>query len=229
MHWSRPGMLAANAVGMTDAQAEAQAPNRRDPRAYRVVVGTDLSALGDRAVLESLKVCDKFGGSELHVISVAEDKNGGIRLPGQDALQDMERAEAFLCSHVGELAAQYVNASGTIALDKIAIYVATGLAAQRIVTIAENVDADLIVVGTHGRSGIKRLLLGSVAEEVVRRAPCAVFVVRPRDFLDGEKVLDVQPPLLQGEHQMLPFRQSSTYHYIDRAAQATQRRMMPAS
>jgi nucleotide-binding universal stress UspA family protein len=45
---------------------------------------------------------------------------------------------------------------------------------------AEEIDADLIVMGTHGRRGIRRVLLGSVAEAVVRSAPCPVLTIRPR-------------------------------------------------
>ena len=49
---------------------------------------------------------------------------------------------------------------------------------ERIVGIARDRRADLIVVSTHGRSGFSHLLLGSVAEKVIRHAPCPVFVVR---------------------------------------------------
>ncbi len=52
--------------------------------------------------------------------------------------------------------------------------------AQEIAQIAADLEADLVIVGTHGRRGISRLLLGSVAEAVVRLAPCPVFVVRPK-------------------------------------------------
>jgi nucleotide-binding universal stress UspA family protein len=44
---------------------------------------------------------------------------------------------------------------------------------------AEEMNADLIVMGTHGRTGLRHVLLGSVAEKVVRRAPCPVLTVRP--------------------------------------------------
>ena len=53
--------------------------------------------------------------------------------------------------------------------------------AQEIVDYAADIHADLIVVGTHGRSGVSRLLMGSVAEHVVRSAPCPVLVVRPSE------------------------------------------------
>ena len=51
-------------------------------------------------------------------------------------------------------------------------------AAQAIADLAERVDADLVVVGTHGRTGMKRLMMGSVAEKIARVAPCSVLIVR---------------------------------------------------
>jgi nucleotide-binding universal stress UspA family protein len=53
-----------------------------------------------------------------------------------------------------------------------------GDAAAEIVALAADINADLIVMGTHGRKGVGRLLLGSVAESVLRRAPCPVVTVR---------------------------------------------------
>ncbi len=53
-----------------------------------------------------------------------------------------------------------------------------GDAATEIVARAEEVKADLIVMGTHGRTGVGRLLLGSVAEAVLRRAPCPVLTLK---------------------------------------------------
>ena len=56
----------------------------------------------------------------------------------------------------------------------------TGTAPEEIVQAATDEHADLIVVGTHGRTGIERLVIGSVAERVVRIAPCPVLTVKPR-------------------------------------------------
>ena len=55
--------------------------------------------------------------------------------------------------------------------------VTRGAAAEKIVETALGNDVDLIVMGTHGRTGLRHLLIGSVAEHVVRRAPCPVLVV----------------------------------------------------
>jgi universal stress protein A len=57
---------------------------------------------------------------------------------------------------------------------------ATGHPADVIVRIAEERDVDLIVMGTHGRTGLQHVLIGSVAEKVVRLAPCPVLTVRHR-------------------------------------------------
>ena len=54
----------------------------------------------------------------------------------------------------------------------------TGTPDQEILGFADEVDADLIVIGSHGRTGISRLLLGSVAEAVVRRANCPVLTIK---------------------------------------------------
>ncbi len=53
-----------------------------------------------------------------------------------------------------------------------------GTPADKIVQFANEEEVDLIVMGTHGRTGVKRLLMGSVAEAVVRRAPCPVLTMR---------------------------------------------------
>ena len=63
-----------------------------------------------------------------------------------------------------------------------------GNPAGEIVRIAAEVGAEMIVLGTHGRTGMSRLLMGSVAEAVVRRAPCPVLVYRaPTGTLAGRK------------------------------------------
>jgi nucleotide-binding universal stress UspA family protein len=54
----------------------------------------------------------------------------------------------------------------------------TGDARTVIDTVAEELKADLVIMGTHGRRGVSRMLLGSVAESIVRTAPCPVLLVR---------------------------------------------------
>ena len=75
-----------------------------------------------------------------------------------------------------ELAKLAVNKLGDeVSVDTL---VCIGSPAREIVETAGSLPADLIIISTHGRTGLKHVLLGSVAEHVVQRAPCPVFVVR---------------------------------------------------
>jgi hypothetical protein len=78
-------------------------------------------------------------------------------------------------------------------------------------------------MGTHSRTGLRRVLLGSVAEAVMRRAPCGVFVIRPRDFLQGEKLPEVQAAPEPGEPTLRHFRPRAVYHYTGRLQQEPSR------
>ena len=64
--------------------------------------------------------------------------------------------------------------------------------AEEIAQLASDLEASLVVVGTHGRRGVRRLLLGSVAEGVVRLSPCATLVVRPPE---AGTVPQIEPPV----------------------------------
>ena len=55
-----------------------------------------------------------------------------------------------------------------------------GQPAEAIVEFARVMQAELLVIATQGRTGLARVMMGSVAEQVVRQAPCAVLVVRPK-------------------------------------------------
>lgn len=59
--------------------------------------------------------------------------------------------------------------------------VSTGYAAEEIIALAEKEGANMIVMGTHGRAGIDRILFGSVAEKVVKSAKCPVLTIRPTE------------------------------------------------
>ncbi len=62
--------------------------------------------------------------------------------------------------------------------ERTSLHVAVGSPFVEIVRYAREQEADLIVMGSHGRTGIEHLMIGSVAERVVRKAPCSVLVVR---------------------------------------------------
>ena len=63
----------------------------------------------------------------------------------------------------------------------VEILVRTGRAAQEIVDAAKELETDLIIIATHGRNGLKHMVIGSTAENVVRQAPCPVLTVREKE------------------------------------------------
>ena len=195
---------------------------------YRVIAASDFSPLGDRAISEALHLCTNRPHAELHVITVAAESATGFVLPGPASRPvTREAANERARLHLAEIIDEYLGHGNRLSLDKVAFYVTLGTPASSILSLAGEVDADLIVLGTHGRHGLGRMILGSVTGEVMRRAPCGVFVIRPRDFLEGEKLPEIEPPLREGQHSLLPFRTAPTYHYVPRASRASDR-IMPS-
>jgi nucleotide-binding universal stress UspA family protein len=137
--------------------------------------------------------------SEVHIVNV-------VRLYGNQALIDaptepgfaslsLNDAKAQLLAYVEQRKQAYLarqaNASG---LPRVLAHLRLEAPAEEIAQIAADLDADLIVMGTHGRRGLSRLLLGSVAEAVVRLAPCPVFVVRPKNAPAKAQGPQIEPP-----------------------------------
>ncbi|HJN93256.1 MAG TPA: universal stress protein, partial [Dehalococcoidia bacterium] len=108
--------------------------------------------------------------THLHVMHVLPSR--AYADPGvvTDQVDDEERKRRALAHLREELASH--NLAG------VTFYVSTGDPGHEIVDYAETVGADLIVLPSHGRTGLKRLLIGSCAERVVRLAHCQVLVLR---------------------------------------------------
>jgi nucleotide-binding universal stress UspA family protein len=150
---------------------------------YQLVVGFDLSELGELALDMAIRFAAPHEGSEVHALFVERawpsTGVGGWDVPlqrGEEAtrlMRTVEELEARADKRLDEVRARLPEVHCTVRA-----HARSGAPAAEIVRFAAEREADLIVVGTHGRTGLKRLVLGSVAEEVVRTAPCAVFVAR---------------------------------------------------
>jgi nucleotide-binding universal stress UspA family protein len=131
---------------------------------FRIVVGFDLSPLSELALREAAALAKERPDTDIHVLIVVDAINdGGVE-------------------YVEQRAAAALRACGVEEGPRICPHVLTGDPSREIIRMAEDVEADLIIVGTHGRRGIRRLFLGSVAEQVMRRASCPVLVMRPRHY-----------------------------------------------
>lgn len=142
----------------------------------RILVPIDGSETSGRALQEAIKLADRE--AQLRLVYVLEEiyllDAEGYAYIDYAALQQAVRNTG---ARTLALAAEKVRQSGAAA--ETALLEASGeRIASVIVSEAQQWKADLIVIGTHGRSGLNRLLLGSVAEGVVRVASVPVLLVR---------------------------------------------------
>lgn len=142
----------------------------------RILVPLDDSDPARTALEEALET---FGSKEIVVIHVidTDDFSHGAEGAAAGGLFETRKEEAEELFEEAELMADEYDVSLETALE-------TGQAADQIVTYAETNDIDHIVMGSHGRSGISRILVGSVAESIIREAPVSVTISRPRPTAD---------------------------------------------
>lgn len=117
--------------------------------------------------------------TSIRVLSAVADVTPPAAELWYDAGGSLERARQEMMTQAEQLTAGIAEALQASGL-KTETAVRHGDARSVIVDEAKEWDADLIVVGSHGHTGLKRLLLGSVAQSVVSHAPCSVEVVRKK-------------------------------------------------
>lgn len=156
---------------------------------YRtIVVGTDGSALSAPTVARAAWLAAHDDADLVIVCAYSE------LTPRQEARSQGPQGESRLTLVPGRSAASEAIAAGVAVAQGQSATIAAALLVESeptaaLLTVAEQRGADLIVVGAVRDSSIAERLLGSVATEVVRRAPCEVLVVRPRpepDALDSQ-------------------------------------------
>ena len=137
-----------------------------------ILLATDDSREAQLARTTAIDLADSTN-SELHVVTVAPGyPSYDVRNP--TAVEQLrEQAEDIL----NEQAAKIEQEGGTVAEKHLRI--AERYRAQQIVRVAEDISAGLIVMGSRGLGGVRRALMGSVSDSVVRHAHCPVLVVRP--------------------------------------------------
>ena len=139
----------------------------------KLLLATDLSEASASATDLAIELASSLGAALL-VVSVIDP--GSLLLPGGRFRaridQVRERRE--------QLAQALVERGRQLGID-VSFLVWTGDPGDQIVEAAEAEHVDMVVVGSHGRGAVGRLLLGSVSEHVVRNARCPVLVVRPRE------------------------------------------------
>ncbi len=156
-----------------------------DTAAPVVVTGIDFSEPSDRALDEALRIAGEHPGGRLHVVHVISSYGPMLRLELASDTRTVSADEALqiLQEHVATRSAA-LSKTGVRTPANVTSELRGGNDADGVVDAASEREADLIVVGTHGRTGVRRLLLGSVAEAIVRQAGCSVLVVRDKSYED---------------------------------------------
>ena len=141
-----------------------------------ILIATDFSEPAEKALTYARALAQKFGAT-LHVLHVADDLLArGVGLEGYVAFDPELQRE------IEESARKQLKA--LVAKEPVPakpVVITSNAPANAIVEYAQKSKIDLIVIGTRGRSGIANLLLGSVAERVVRTAGCPVLTVHHQE------------------------------------------------
>lgn len=147
-------------------------------RVRRILVPVDFSPATNPALRYAARLAEVFGAT-VYPVYVIDSLSSLKAAQWVGERTDTEAAKLAMREKLAELANDQIE-------ELVPVYpdVADGDPAEQIVAFAKRHAADLLIISTHGRTGLKHALIGSVAEEVVRRAPCPVLVVRSqeRDF-----------------------------------------------
>lgn len=149
-------------------------------RFQRILVPVDGSATSTRALHAALSLATDFN-SRLRVIHVIEEAAHLTGLKHSDQFMRRARQDA---GRILDDALALAEVEGVEASSQL-VDVSAKRLGETIADEARQWEADLIVVGSHGRKGIGRALLGSGAEQIIRLAPVAVLVVRGEQPRDG--------------------------------------------
>ena len=142
----------------------------------RIMVPLDLSDHSRKALTYAAKFAEQFG-AELELVHVVTPViyAEGMVLPA--AMENLDReTESHARKELAELAA--AHQSGSV---EVKTTVLSGTPYDEIVNHARAQQTDLLLITTHGRTGLEHFLLGSTAEKILRHAPCPVMVVRDKE------------------------------------------------
>jgi nucleotide-binding universal stress UspA family protein len=147
----------------------------------KILYPTDFSEYSQAALPLALDLANRYG-AQLHCLHAVDVEHelfiaGGYVVPLRTEPVDHEELRRIAHRHMDEFVKQHlaeVNGS-------VRPVVVLGKPFEQIVRYARDENIDLIVIGTHGHSALGSMLLGSVAEKVIRKAPCAVLSVRHPD------------------------------------------------
>ncbi len=139
-----------------------------------VVVATDFSDIADKAFTTAVQLASQLGAT-LHIVHIVQIHPANMPESGNVNIKELEALEENAAS---ENMKEYTNG-----LDdelKVSCHIVHGDPAGQVLKLVKDQNADLIVMGTHGRTGISRLIMGSVAESVLKSSQVPVVCVKSK-------------------------------------------------
>jgi len=177
----------------------------------QVVVAYDFSPTSDEALGLAIEIACREPVHVLQIISAIDSRHGLPVAPTHKVDYDYaEKIQKILSDRVAEIFAGR-HAAGEV---HFFVHSRIGHPADEILRLSTEVAADLILIGSHGRTGVDRLMLGSVSEKVAREAKCPVMVVRPKTYREVE-LMDVVDDI----HTRHTYARPHRYSYHDNRVQ----------
>jgi len=173
-----------------------------ETRPVQVVVAYDLSPSGEIALSRAIEVAARAPHHVLHVITVLE-AHSGMHKVGYDKADQMQTT---LKEHL----TRAFNGRPTAAEVQFYVHCRIGKPVEEILNICEEVGADLVFVGSHNKTGLERVLLGSVSERIVRECQCPVMVARPKTYKDVDLV-----KVMRYDHEHKAYAPPHRYSYVE--------------
>jgi universal stress protein A len=151
----------------------------------RICCAVDFSDPSRFAMEEAADLARRFQ-AQLTIVHVAEPPP----IVPIDVIVPAERSFETVSVDVARSVAAWRSEAAARAATAVRSAIRIGAPAEEILRFAREEAMDLVVLGTHGRTGLKHLVLGSVAERVVRQAPCPVLVVRTKEASEAAALAD---------------------------------------
>lgn len=174
-----------------------------------VVVAYDFSPSSEQALIRAVEVALRAPQHVLHIVGALDPHNGlaslgplkGVTYETADRVQQLIK-ERVVNAFAGRPAASEVQ---------FFVHARIGKPANEILDVAREVGADLIFIGSHGKTGVERFLLGSVSERVVREALCPVMIAREKTYAEVDLM-----KVTRFDHARTPHREPHRYSYSNR-------------
>ncbi len=141
----------------------------------RILVPTDFSKFSQAALNYAIAFVEKFA-SELHFLHVVQ--NLALVVPDVITMEPIALPTPDQFTPAVQAGFDRLVADNKLEKHKVRREIREGTPFYEIIQYAREAEIDLIIMGTHGHSGLAHVLLGSVTEKVVRKAPCPVLTVR---------------------------------------------------